>query len=742
MTDEYQDLETVEKDGAPVEVSDDVLHSLKEIVNDLRAECSQYVQERRQNAEEVRYCHWEGQSADGRKHKEALGADALPFEGASDNRVRLADKLVRIFERQVVAAATRSEASVSGTEINDAHFAGKLKTLLRYVIKNVWGQNYRRQMKLSANYMYADSPGAAIAFVDWSFEEGLEYRTITAEEALMQIVENASQQALDMQEPGVLEEIIAQANVLFIDESRRSDLAAAMSVVLPEVQPTRLRAVAKDLQKTGEAKYPARYVKKNEPVFRALRLYEDVFIPTNTMDIQRARAIPLREWYTKAEILERAAVEGWSKTFVNKLLYGSAEATDGCGQEGMSAFDDYIVPGPTRDYNQVDNRKGLFEILRVYTRAANEDGVIGIYVYTISHFVDEAAKERELWDRQHGKYPFVFGAAETLTGRLIDSRGVPEVTQTEQKSMKLLRDSFEDHTQVVLNPPIVKPRGRPFFNVNRAPFGQIEADARDNIKLLDQGQYPSAADKYNRDIRREINEYWGILDAETMPNEWMAVLFSQDRVDDFLAYLSEVHAMTIQLCQQYMSDETIQRITGGSGVAIARSVEEIQGRFDYQLSFDVQNLDLEKIVSKAEVVLKNIRPLDTKGEIPYAPFLRSIVAAIDPNWAELIPPSEVSEMRIVTEEQNNVVMMLNGIEPPMPETIEAPGLRLQVIEQTLAPRLQQPAAFPPMSPASQMIIQNRMKYLQFQNQQMANAETGRVGTEPVSPQQIAQAVPQ
>jgi hypothetical protein len=739
MNDGYSVLDVVEKDGGPAEVSDEVLAGLKEMITDLRTECTEYITERRQDAENTRYCHWEGQSTDGRKRKEALGRDPLPFEGASDNRIRLSDKLVRIFERQVVAAATRSESMVTGTEMTDASFAGKLTTLLRYVLKNVWGQDYRRQNKLSANYLYGDSPGAAIAYVDWVYEEALEYRTLRADEALAAIVQGAMEQA-QSDDPAIFEQIMVQANMMFADPGQVSMLADALGAILPDVPPARLKKVAKDLQANMEAQYPARYVRRNEPCYKALRLYEDVFIPTNTTDIQRARCVVLREWYSKPEILERAAVEGWSDSFVSQLLYGDSTSKEGCGAEGQSAFDDYTVSGPERNtYNTTDNRDGLYEILRAYTRAANEDGVLGIYVYTLSHFVEEAAMERQLWDRKHGEYPFVFTAAESLTSRLLDSRGVPEVSMTDQAGMKLLRDSFEDHTQVSVNPPVIKPRGRPFFNVNRAPFGQIDADARDQIKFLEMTQYPQAADKMAREMRREVNEYWGLFDAETMPNEWLATLFAQDRVDDFLAYLSQIHAMTIQLCQQYMPDEVLQRIIGGNGVAIARTVEEIQGRFDYALVFDVQNLELEKIVQKADVVLKNIRPLDTKGVIPYTPFLKQIVAAIDPNWAELIPPEDVAEQRIVSEEQDNVVKMLNGIEPPMPETIEAPGMRLQVIQQTLAPRMQNPAAFPPIGPAAQMILQNRMKYLEFQNTQMANADIGRVGTEPVSEQQLVEA---
>lgn len=735
----YKGLQTVEKDGGPAAVDSDTLGELKELINDLRSDTSSYITERRENAENTRYCVWGGQSSDGRKRRDVMGRDPLPFEGASDNRVRLADKLVRIFERQVVAAATRAESMISGTEINDATYGAKLNTLLRYVIKNVWGSEYRRQLKLAANYLFGDSPGAAIAYCDWNYEEAMEYRTIKADEALAAIVQNAVSMSPDASaDQTITQEIMAQAQEMFVDPNQRQMLADAIGTILPDVPAHRLKRVAKDLQENYEAQYPAKYVRKNEPTFKAMRLFDDVFIPTNTTDIQRARAVVMREWYSKAEVLERSAVEGWSESFVKKLLYGETGRSDCKGSEGLSAFDEYTVLGPDRNgYSTIDNRKEMYEILRVYTRAANDDGVVGIYIYTMSHFVsDEAAKDRELWDRKHGRYPFVFTSSESLTSRLMDSRGVPELTITDQAGMKLLRDSFEDHVQTVINPPIIKPRGRPFFQVNRAPFGQIDSDSRDQIKYLEQNPYPIAADKMWREMRRDVNEYFGLLDAETQPNEWLAQLFAQDRVDDFLSFVAGVHKMTIQLCQQYMDDATVQRIVGGNGLPIARTVEEIQGAFDYALAFDVANFDMERLVQKADIVLKNIRPLDAKGVIPYEPFLRQIVASIDPNWAELIPPANVAEQRIVTEEQDNVVKMLNGIEPPMPETVDAPDMRLQVLQQTLAPRMQSPAAFSPISPAAQMIIDNRIKYLTFQAQQVNNANIGRSGAKPIPQEQL------
>ena len=77
--------------------------------------------------------------------------------------------------------------------------------------------------------------------------------------------------------------------------------------------------------------------------------------------------------------------------------------------------------------------------------------------------------------------------------------------------------------------------------------------------------------------------------------------------------------------------------------------------------------------------------------------------------------------------------MLAGIEPKMTEGAINAQARLQVIQEENQKRQQFPQEFSPVSPASIKIIENRMKYLGFQIQQQQNAQTGRLGTEPLGP---------
>lgn len=723
MSDESEDA--LQVNGAAAEA--DVLSALNGAVDDIRTAIAEDVASRRDTARSTLLCEWDGQSDDGRKHGDDIGEDALPFEGASDNRVRLTDKLGREHQRQIVAAAMRATAFVA-TESNDNSAAARIGTLVKWLIRNQWGNQYRRTIELLAWWQEVDTPAGAIAFVDWEREVGIRPRRLTPDDVIAEHLATLAQTAQPTPEDAA--EI---AQVVF-NPIRQADLAAVLRGLFPDLKPGRSERAARELQENGQTTIPEKYARTNLPAIRPMRLFHDVFFRPNVTDLQRAPEIIVRAMLTKAEVLERAATYGWSDAFVNGLV-GNQDDSSAKGHEAESAFDcDADGERVIRDTGETSPYSGLYEVLTAYRKMADEDGGIGIYVTTFSHFVDAAAKKSELFDREHGKYPVVFFPREIMTDRLIDSRGVPELFQTDQRSMKLLKDGFEDHVQVNLNPPIVGGGGGPRFSLAYSPFGHVDAKLRQEPKFLDRPPYPQAADRYWQELRREINETDGRPGNDIDP--MLVQLAVQDRIDRFLASLSDVMMMVVQLCQQFMTDEQIQRVVGAGGIQIARSVEEIQGKFDVQLAFDARDLDMEQVTRKADIILKNIKPLDVRAVLPYEQIVARLVAAIDPNLSDMIATVEQADAREIADERAAFVSMLNGVEPPMPDGgINAP-LRLQTLQQLVAERQSNPGAYPPVSPISQAMVENRAKYLEFQTQQQQNADIGRVGTEPVRPEDV------
>lgn len=745
------DLERVEGDGAVSEVrkadAADELRALKDAVSEIREEVADAVAARRATARDTLLCEWTGQSSDGRKRAADLRRDPLPFEGASDNRVRLVDMIAAEHKRQIVGAAMRATPKAVGTEGDDAAGAARIETLLRWLVRNQWGSGYRRALELLAYWQEVDTPAGSICMVDWEREFAVRPKRITPEDVIGMYLaaeeshakpQGREEDGMNVAATGASPVVgpggaaLGIAEVVFNTE-READLAEVLLRLVPELRPARARQAARALQRDGFAEVPEKYARLDLPAICPMRLYEDVFFPANTTELQRARLIVRREWLSRAEVLERTATYGWSDSFATALVGDSEQNIK--GHEAESAFDD---ADDTRIVNrtggETEPRRGLYEVLTAYRRAANEDGGIGIYVTSFSAFVDEPARGTELFDRDHGLYPFVYFPREIMSGRLIDSRGLPEVLQTDQQSMKLLKDSFEDHVQTTTNPPIKVPPNKPRFRLVFAPFGQIEANARENVEFMQRPPYPQAADLYWREIRHQVNEYVGRPGADVDPV--LVQLAMQDRVDRFLASLADVMMMVVQLCQQYMTDAQIQRVVGGGGMAIARSVAEIQGKYDIQLSYDVRDLDMELVVKKAKVILENIKPLDVRAVLPYEAIVSRLLSAIDPNLADMVATVQQADAREIADERAAFVSMLNGVEPPMPNGGINAALRLQTLDQLIGERNTNPAAYPPVSPISQAMVENRMKYLTFQQQQQQNADIGRVGTEPVRPEEV------
>ncbi len=714
--------------GMAQPVTGDELEALKDDLRDIASEIGSNVLSERSTNSETRFCQWAGQSDDGRKRKNSLGREAFPFEGASDTRVRLADKVINEHVQEYLTAATRAVPRVMGTDSTDEGFAARITMLVKWLIKSQWGPDYLTELELLSQWMEGDTPAVSVLGVFWRQELAVENREVTRETIMADF--------LRMMEPAGMDEAsvdaaLADLQMMLMSAARMDEVSGVLEALYPNLAGRRARTAAKRLIDTGSVDVPVPYVRRNIPELQALRLYEDLFFRSNVSDLATAPRIYLRRWLTRAEVREWAVRDEWDAAFVEELLGADGER----GKEAQSGLEDTAlqVEEVTRASGTIEPRKGLYEVLWCYSRGVLKDGTIGIFCRVFSGLCGVPATERRLCDDNTGRYPFVAFARERLTRRLIDSRSVSELVMTQQNSLKLVADSVEDHVQVLTNPPVIKPRGSPRYQLCLSPFGEIEANPRDNVRFMDRPPYPVAAEKHRDYVQWEVDDYFG-RENKLVPDT-RSVLARQKRINGFLACLSEALQVAVQLCQRYMSDEDVQRVAGTTWAS--RSTKEIQGRFDLHLSFDVRDLDAEYLVKKGEMVMKYARPLDSKGTVPWESYVRNMLEAIDPNWADIMPPPDAVSAQVQRDEQQAYMMILTGIEPAMPEKIDAPQLRLNVIAEAHRPRMQNPQAFPPISPVSQAMLQNRVKYLEQQASQEQNAVIGRVGAKPVDVDAVA-----
>ena len=86
----------------------------------------------RDTYDDVRFSRHDGQSEDGRKHESDLGFPPSPWEGASDVRIRLADRLVNEHVNMATTAFFRANLRVTGIEVEDNRKAAIWTDVLKF----------------------------------------------------------------------------------------------------------------------------------------------------------------------------------------------------------------------------------------------------------------------------------------------------------------------------------------------------------------------------------------------------------------------------------------------------------------------------------------------------------------------------------------------------------------------------------------------------------------------------------
>lgn len=709
----------VRGDGGSAPVTPDTLTWLKGEIQTLQTEASTQSWVTRQDAEKVRFCRWEGQSSDGRKHERAnSGKPVTPFEGASDARIPLTDMIINERVMIQVLAAARAHAKVTGLEITDAGWAGKIVTLLTWVLTTQLGRSWWRELVKLAQYANGDSPAVGLLGIFWNQERALKRTVLEPGDALARLAEMFGETA----DPALL----ASAGEILLNAERLEDGVALLQGLLPSLKPARARKILKAWQAGEAAEFPEPYVRTNVPKVMALRLGVDVFVPANTTEIRRARWIFHREMISRAELEARAVSHGYAPKFVEQLI-GAGTQVGAAGQTSLP--DGYHVTSPVGSLQvsePAEDFKGLYEVITAYWKDVNEDGILGIYTVPFSAFAEVTARDRELLDYAHGEYPYVEFVREILSDRLLDSRSVAELTQTPQQTLKQQHDMKNDAAELGTIPPIKVPRDRPDVPLRIGPLKQLKERRPGEYSWMPPPEFPSVAKEQVQETRRQVDEYWGRTNPEVDPE--LVILHRQFMVNQFLSSLADAFGQMIQLCQQYMTDAEVARVVGGAGMPIARTVQEIQGKFDLALDFDVRTMNPEYVLKLAEAVSQWVLPADTQQTVQRDRYVAMILGAINPQLAEAtMRPVEQANYEELKDEDANLAKIMAGVEPPMVEQGQNFGLRLARLEENVE---KNPNVVLKMTPDSRAILDARVQHLRFQVSQEENKQIGRVGAKP------------
>ena len=108
---------------------------------------------------------WPGKSRDLRKH----GADAFPWEGASDMESHVIDERITRLVSLFMASLSRANIRAFPVEVQDVGRAKIVSNFLKWMISSGYISRFNREMELGANYLL--ERGLLISYVGWHSED-------------------------------------------------------------------------------------------------------------------------------------------------------------------------------------------------------------------------------------------------------------------------------------------------------------------------------------------------------------------------------------------------------------------------------------------------------------------------------------------------------------------------------------------------------------------------------------------
>lgn len=738
--------------------------------------------ERMEHNRRSRMCQWDGQSWSGRKdvlpdadpeaHKQIF-----PWPGAADNRVPALDEI--IVERVAVkmVAGTRAETRVIPRGLHTDADRGRdaaAWSLVNDYYHDLAGDEMRRQRKRWTDI--AEEFGHSVMFLSWQLEHQVEKREIgvddlvrvfqaaaiaTATARAIEELEAAGEQVPvdpETQRPAPLDdetiaELMAAAETdveqLVEQSGMRKELVRQLQLLDPDMTNEEASHVAGRIKQGEPVQYYAPYVSDSRPEWRALVPWVDVFYPPHTKRLERARWIAMTEWVDAVTLRERIASQGYSESWVEEVLENPGRAVD--FRETRYANTSWLLGGAnvlsgvnftpegepygaaTEDAEEWNQKH--YQIIHLYYRATTQQGVPALYRTVLHGFAGSEAGLHECQPDAHGEYPFVVNMREPESAYVAASRGVGEISFTQQDQIKRQTDLRDDFASLTVQPPLLVPMNMAGGHIDVRPGRQIgkrlTAAAGGGYEWMKPAGDAGPSIQVEETARMALNYRW-FRGPEVEPDVKAAV--RQEMVDDYFMDLRTVMLRTFQLVQEYAPDE-IKGNVGGRPVSATR--KELQGQVAIDMEFDVTDLDFELVGKKLELLNKGLRPLDTEGILPVKEILLVAARALLPNWHGLLDREPAT---ISIEEREEELSVLNSLLVGQERDYtmgKNHALRLQVLEQAV----QTPAVMRAIAEDDEAggnvreLIENRIKFHRFQvEQHQINPVVGQTGVNPVTGQ--------
>lgn len=634
---------------------------------------------------------WPGKSRDLRKH----GADAFPWEGASDMESHVIDERITRLVGIFMSALQAANVTAFPTEVNDIGRSGLVTNFLKWMISSGYVPRFMKEMELGANYLL--ERGVLITYVGWNREDRSFLQRLSLDE-------------------------IAQAN----PQLGQAIVSGDDEAVIPLLQGTfegvskkRGKKAVKSLRETGYAELPIVRRQVDAPEVKTLAPDGDWVFPAYVTDPQRAPYGFYRTYLTAQELRLKIKTDGWDEDFVDYVI----DKYSGVNIDSIEREQEGRRTISLTDMNY--EAEELVEITYGYQRLIDkEDGAEGIYctVFHREFTGNEESPGFAKFELLNGyeNYPVVVTKLSEDSKRLYDTLTIPDLLRGIQNQVKIERDSRIDRNSLATLPPLIHPVGQapsdwgPGRKIPRRRVGDIEYGP---IPNFDRGSL-----EMENTMMEQADRLVGLDEQSNV-----SAVRRQFLVNKFLQHCGEVMALTYRCFQRFGPDKVFFQVTG---VPDPQNFDkgDADENYDVTISYDVMNSDPDAQEKKLDRLVSLVS-MDRNGRIDMDKLLGIVASSIDPVLANgIMIPTEQNEEKQLNNITDDLSKIYAGIEvPARPNGAQS---ALQIIQQyaqqeDIAARLQEDKGF-----ASR--LQKYAGQYQFEMQQAENAQIGRIGTAPAS----------
>jgi hypothetical protein len=623
---------------------------------------------------------WPGKSTDLRKH----GANAFPWDGASDNEVNVCGERIDTYVALFDQALQRSHIKAFATSAATLPRAAVVSAFLKWM-RSTYIPDFKRQMLLGGNYLL--EKGIMCTYVGWKRELRTYLQTITLDE-------------IAAESPEIVDVILAGDD----DDT----LVAMFEHSFPGIKAKRAKKALKDLRAKGEAEIPIPRVSVNCPIAHACAPDGEVIMPAYVTDPQRSPYIFWRTFLTSQELEKKVATEGWDRAWVD-LAIAKLRGVDSAKMDGEK-----MQQGSRMAINDDSD---LVMVIYAHQRLIDdEDGSEGIYRTVFHPDIDYPAKHELM--SGYDDYPFVFTRLTDDQKRFYEVQPMTKALRGPQMQVKTERDSRVDRASLATMPPIMHPAGRPpsdWGPARRVPYRRLGEIAFGPVPPLDSGSM-----EVEMQMRQQADRAVG-LDAESphsLPRQ-------QYYVGKFLDHVRDVLGLAWKLFQRMGPDEVFFQVSGNANPQVIQKGDPNEV-YSIVVAFDSMSTDPETAETRMKQ-MGSILQFDRNGRIDVDKFLEFTAMSIDPVLADyVLQPAEVAAEKMTKDVTDDLNKIYSAIEvPARPNGAQVALQLIQAYAQQpdVAQRLQQDEAF------AERLTKYAGQY-QFQMQQAQNAEIGKLGTAP------------